>query len=59
MKPIFNLIKGHLQSVEVYEELKGIDLLAVYDGPWECMEQLYILATPEIPTYPEVPESPK
>lgn len=56
MKPIFNLIKGHLQSVEVYEERKGIDLLSVYDGPWEQMEQLYVLATP---TYPEVPESPK
>lgn len=56
MKPIFNLIKGHLQSVEIYEDRKGIDLLAVYDDPWEQMEQLYVLATPEVPIYPESPK---
>ena len=58
MKPIISLIKGYLQSVEVYERNKGINLLAEYDEPWGHMMKLFIMTTPEIPTYPEVPESP-
>lgn len=59
MKPIINLIKGHLQSVEVYEKSNGMDLLAEYEEPWEHMMKLFIMATLEFPEYPIVPESPK
>lgn len=53
-------IIDYFKVVEEYEKSHKIDLMAVYEGPWTKMTELWEMNNADkIPTFPEGPEVPK